>query len=103
MAMNDEETVALIAGGHSFGKTHGAGPASHVGPEPEAAGIEEQGLGWKSSFGSGKGDDTIGSGIEVTWTSTPTRWSNNFFRILFENEWELTKSPAGAYQWQPKG
>ncbi|MFA4825795.1 MAG: catalase/peroxidase HPI [Methanoregula sp.] len=103
MAMNDEETVALIAGGHSFGKTHGAGPATHVGPEPEAAGIEEQGLGWKSSFGTGKGGDTITSGLEVTWTSTPTKWSKNFFRILFENEWELIKSPAGAYQWQPKG
>jgi catalase-peroxidase len=103
MAMNDEETVALIAGGHSFGKTHGAGPATHVGPEPEAAGIEEQGLGWKSSFGTGKGGDTISSGLEVTWTNTPTRWSNNFFRVLFENEWELTKSPAGAYQWKPKG
>jgi catalase-peroxidase len=103
MAMNDEETVALIAGGHSFGKTHGAGPASHVGPEPEAAGIEEQGLGWKSSFGTGKGGDTIGSGLEVIWTNTPTKWSNNFFRILFSFEWELTKSPAGAHQWQPKG
>src|SRR5271157_102127 len=103
MAMNDEETVALIAGGHSFGKTHGAGPATHVGPEPEAAGIEEQGLGWKSSFGTGKGGDTITSGLEVTWTNTPTKWSNNFFRILFENEWELTKSPAGAHQWKPKG
>jgi catalase-peroxidase len=103
MAMNDEETVALIAGGHTFGKTHGAGPASHVGPEPEAAPIEEQGLGWKSSFGTGKGGDTITSGLEVTWTATPTKWSNNFFRILFENEWELTKSPAGAHQWQPKG
>src|SRR5208337_2473627 len=103
MAMNDEETVALIAGGHSFGKTHGAGPASHVGPEPEAAGIEEQGLGWKSSFGTGKGGDTIGSGLEVTWTNTPTKWSNNFFRILFGSEWELTKSPAGAHQWKPKG
>ena len=103
MAMNDEETVALIAGGHSFGKTHGAGPASHVGPEPEAAGIEEQGLGWKSSFGTGKGGDAIGSGLEVTWTNTPTKWSNNFFRILFSNEWELTKSPAGAHQWKPKG
>ncbi|MGA2913493.1 MAG: catalase/peroxidase HPI [Methanoregula sp.] len=103
MAMNDEETVALIAGGHSFGKTHGAGPASHVGPEPEAAGIEEQGLGWKSSFGTGKDGDTIGSGLEVTWTTTPTKWSNNFFRILFQYEWELTKSPAGAHQWKPKG
>ncbi len=103
MAMNDEETVALIAGGHTFGKTHGAGDASHVGPEPEAAGIEEQGLGWKSSFGTGKGGDTIGSGLEVTWTNTPTKWSNNFFRILFSFEWELTKSPAGAHQWKPKG
>jgi catalase-peroxidase len=103
MAMNDEETVALIAGGHSFGKTHGAGPATHVGPEPEAAGIEEQGLGWKSSFGTGKGGDAIGSGLEVTWTNTPTKWSNNFFRILFSFEWELTKSPAGAHQWKPKG
>ncbi|MFY9800631.1 MAG: catalase/peroxidase HPI [Methanoregula sp.] len=103
MAMNDEETVALIAGGHSFGKTHGAGPASHVGPEPEAAGIEEQGLGWKSSFGTGKGGDTISSGLEVIWTNTPTKWSNNFFRILFGSEWELTKSPAGAHQWTPKG
>jgi catalase-peroxidase len=102
MAMNDEETVALIAGGHTFGKTHGAGPASHVGPEPEAAGIEEQGLGWKSSFGTGKGGDTIGSGLEVTWTTTPTKWSNNFFWNLFSFEWELTKSPAGAHQWQPK-
>ncbi|MEI7856555.1 MAG: catalase/peroxidase HPI [Methanomicrobiales archaeon] len=103
MAMNDEETVALIAGGHSFGKTHGAGPASHVGPEPEAAPIEEQGLGWKSSFGTGKGGDAITSGLEVTWTNTPTKWSNNFFRILFGYEWELTKSPAGAHQWRPKG
>jgi len=103
MAMNDEETVALIAGGHSFGKTHGAAPASHVGPEPEAAPIEQQGLGWKSSFGTGKGGDTISSGLEVTWTNTPTRWSSNFFRVLFENEWELEKSPAGAYQWKPKG
>jgi catalase-peroxidase len=103
MAMNDEETVALIAGGHAFGKTHGAGDAKHVGPEPEAAGIEEQGLGWKSSFGTGKGGDTISSGLEVTWTNTPTKWSNNFFRILFGSEWELTKSPAGANQWKPKG
>ncbi len=103
MAMNDEETVALIAGGHAFGKTHGAGPASHVGPEPEAAGIEEQGLGWKSSFGSGKGGDTISSGLEVTWSSTPTQWSNDFLENLFGYEWELTKSPAGAQQWQPKG
>ncbi len=103
MAMNDEETVALIAGGHTFGKTHGAGPASHVGPEPEAAGIEEQGLGWKSSFGTGRGGDTITSGLEVTWTTTPTKWSNNFFWNLFGYEWELTKSPAGAHQWKPKG
>ncbi|MCL5269204.1 MAG: catalase/peroxidase HPI [bacterium] len=103
MAMNDEETVALIAGGHTFGKTHGAGPASHVGPEPEAAGIEEQGLGWKSSFGTGKGGDTITSGLEVTWTTTPTKWSTNFFWNLFGYEWELTKSPAGAQQWMAKG
>ncbi|HUX49509.1 MAG TPA: catalase/peroxidase HPI [Spirochaetia bacterium] len=103
MAMNDEETVALIAGGHSFGKTHGAGDPSHVGPEPEAAGIEQQGLGWKSSFGTGKGDDTIGGGPEVTWTTTPTKWSNGFFENLFGFEWELTKSPAGAKQWTPKG
>ena len=102
MAMNDEETVALIAGGHTFGKTHGAGPVSHVGPEPEAAGIEEQGLGWKSSFGTGKGGDTIGGGPEVTWTTTPTTWSNNFFESLFGYEWELTKSPAGAQQWTAK-
>ena len=102
MAMNDEETVALIAGGHSFGKTHGAGDAALVGPEPEAAGIEEQGLGWKSKFGSGKGGDAIGSGLEVIWTTTPTKWSNNFFANLFEYEWELTKSPAGAHQWTPK-
>ncbi len=103
MAMNDEETVALIAGGHAFGKTHGAGDAKHVGPEPEAASIEEQGLGWKSSFGTGKGADAITSGLEVTWTSTPTRWSNDFFENLFGYEWELTKSPAGANQWKPKG
>jgi catalase-peroxidase len=103
MAMNAEETVALIAGGHTFGKTHGVGPASHVGPEPEAAGIEEQGLGWKSSFGTGKGGDTITSGLEVIWTSTPTKWSSNFFWNLFGYDWELTKSPAGAYQWIPKG
>ena len=100
--MNDEETVALIAGGHSFGKTHGAGDVSLVGPVPEAAGLEEQGLGWKSKFGTGKGDDTIGSGLEVIWTTTPTRWSNNFFENLFGYEWELTKSPAGAHQWTPK-
>jgi catalase-peroxidase len=103
MAMDDEETVALIAGGHTFGKTHGAGPASHVGPEPEAAPIEEQGFGWKSSFGTGKGADAITSGLEVTWTTTPTKWSNDYFRNLFDFEWELTKSPAGAHQWQPKG
>ena len=103
MAMNDEETVALIAGGHSFGKTHGAAPASHVGREPEGAGIEEMALGWKSSFGTGVGRDAIGSGIEVTWTKTPTKWSNNFFENLFGYEWELTKSPAGAHQWKPKG
>lgn len=102
MAMNDEETVALIAGGHTFGKAHGAGAASHVGPEPEAGDIEEQGLGWKSTFGSGKGGDTITSGLEVTWTTTPTKWSSNFFWNLFGYEWELTKSPAGANQWIPK-
>ena len=102
MAMNDEETVALIAGGHTFGKTHGAGDAKHVGAEPEAAGIEAQGFGWASSFGSGKGGDTISSGLEVTWTTTPTKWSNNFFWNLFGYEWELTKSPAGAHQWTPK-
>jgi len=102
MAMDDEETVALIAGGHTFGKTHGAGPASHVGPAPEAAGIEEQGLGWKNTYGTGKGGDTITSGLEVTWTTTPTKWSNNFFENLFGYEWELTKSPAGAHQWIAK-
>jgi catalase-peroxidase len=102
MAMNDEETVALIAGGHTFGKTHGAGPATSVGPEPEAAPIEAQGLGWKSSYGTGKGGDAITSGLEVTWTTTPTKWSNNFFWNLFGYEWELTKSPAGANQWKPK-
>jgi len=103
MAMDDEETVALIAGGHTFGKTHGAGPASHVGPEPEAAGIEEQGFGWKSSFASGKGGDAITSGLEVTWTTTPTKWNSNFFSNLFGYEWELSKSPAGAHQWIAKG
>ena len=103
MAMNDEETVALIAGGHTFGKTHGAAdPSRYVGPEPEAAGIEEQGLGWNCKFATGKGDDTIGSGLEVTWTTTPTKWSNNFFKNLFSYEWELTKSPAGAHQWVAK-
>jgi catalase-peroxidase len=103
MAMNDEETVALIAGGHTFGKTHGAGAAALVGPEPEATGIEEQGFGWRSRFGTGNAGDTISSGLEVTWTSTPTKWSNNFFSNLFGYEWELTKSPAGAHQWKPKG
>ncbi len=103
MAMNDEETVALIAGGHTFGKTHGAGPASHVGAEPEGADLAEQGLGWRSSYGTGVGGDAITSGLEVIWTSTPTKWSSNFFWNLFGYEWELTKSPAGAHQWQPKG
>jgi catalase-peroxidase len=103
MAMNDEETVALIAGGHTFGKTHGAAdPSKYVGPEPEGASIEEQGLGWRNTFGSGNGGDTIGSGLEVIWTTTPTKWSNNFFWNLFGYEWELTKSPAGAHQWKPK-
>ncbi|NTG51044.1 catalase/peroxidase HPI [Agrobacterium rhizogenes] len=102
MAMNDEETVALIAGGHTFGKTHGAGDAAHVGADPEAGDIEEQGFGWKSSYGTGKGGDTISSGLEVIWTTTPTKWSNNFFENLFGFEWELTKSPAGAHQWTPK-
>ncbi|MGF6975730.1 catalase-peroxidase [Paraburkholderia sp. JPY465] len=103
MAMNDEETVALIAGGHTFGKTHGAGPAENVGPEPEGAGLEEMGLGWRNSFGTGKGGDTITSGIEVTWTSTPTQWGMGYFQNLFGHEWELTKSPAGANQWVAKG
>src|SRR5579864_3220452 len=103
MAMNDEETVALIAGGHTFGKTHGAAvPTQYVGPEPEAAPIEEQVLGWKNTFGTGSGDDTIGSGLEVIWTTTPTKWSNNYFENLFKYEWELTKSPAGAHQWTAK-
>jgi catalase-peroxidase len=103
MAMNDEETVALIAGGHTFGKTHGAGPTTHVGPDPEAAGIEDQGLGWKSSYGNGHGADAITSGLEVIWTTKPTQWSNDYFKHLFEYEWELTQSPAGAHQWKPKG
>ena len=103
MAMDDEETVALIAGGHTFGKTHGAAPPTHVGPEPEGAGLEEQGLGWRNSFGTGKGNDTITSGLEVIWTSSPTKWSNQYFDHLFRYEWELTKSPAGANQWKPKG
>jgi catalase-peroxidase len=103
MAMNDEETVALIAGGHTFGKTHGAGPADNVGPEPEASDVEHQGFGWKNSFGSGKGGDTITSGLEVTWTATPTKWGNGYFENLFGHEWELTKSPAGANQWVAKG
>ena len=103
MAMNDEETVALIAGGHTFGKTHGAGPATNVGPEPEAAPLEAQGLGWTSSYGTGRGGDTITSGLEVTWTTTPTKWSNNYFENLFGYEWELMESPAGAKQWKPKG
>src|ERR1700736_4847434 len=102
MAMNDEETVALIAGGHTFGKTHGAGPEDNVGPDPEAAPLEQQGLGWKSTYGTGKGGDAITSGLEVTWTDTPTTWDNSFFRILFGYEWELTQSPAGAHQGQPK-
>jgi catalase-peroxidase len=102
MAMNDEETVALIAGGHTFGKTHGAGPEDHVGPDPEAAPLEQQGLGWKSTYGTGKGGDTITSGLEVTWTSTPVTWDNSFLETLYGYEWELTKSPAGAHQWTPK-
>jgi catalase-peroxidase len=103
MAMNDEETVALIAGGHTFGKTHGAAPATNVGAEPEAGGLEQQGFGWKNSYGTGKGPHAITSGLEVTWTTTPTKWSNNYFENLFGYEWELTKSPAGAHQWKPKG
>jgi catalase-peroxidase len=102
MAMNDEETVALIAGGHTFGKTHGAGPEDHVGPDPEAAPLEQQGLGWKSTYGTGKGGDAITSGLEVTWTSTPVTWDNSFLETLYGYEWELTKSPAGAHQWTPK-
>jgi catalase-peroxidase len=102
MAMNDEETVALIAGGHTFGKTHGAGPAENVGPDPEAAPLEQQGLGWKSTYGTGKGGDTITSGLEVTWTGTPVAWDNSFLQTLYGYEWELSKSPAGAYQWKPK-
>jgi catalase-peroxidase len=103
MAMNDEETVALIAGGHTFGKTHGAGPATHVGVDPETGDLEHQGFGWRSGFNSGLGVDAITSGLEVTWTTTPTRWSSDFFKHLFGYEWELTKSPAGAHQWKPKG
>ena len=101
--MNDEETVALIAGGHTFGKTHGAAPADYVGPEPEAAPIEQQGLGWKNTYGTGKGADAITSGLEVVWTPTPTTWDNSFLETLFGYEWELTKSPAGAWQWQAEG
>src|SRR5207244_903803 len=103
MAMNDEETVALIAGGHTFGKTHGAGDPSLIGPEPEAAALEDQGLGWKSKHGTGIGADAITGGPEVTWSQTPTKWSNHFFENLFKYEWELTKSPAGAQQWKAKG
>ena len=102
MAMNDEETVALIAGGHTFGKTHGAGDAAHVGAHPEAADLEAQGLGWSSKYGSGIAGDAITSGLEVTWTTTPTKWNNDFFKHLFGYEWELCKSPAGAHQWRPK-
>ena len=102
MAMNDEETVALTAGGHTFGKCHGAGDATLVGPEPEAAGIEQQGLGWKGSFGTGIGDDQIGSGLEGAWTTNPIQWDNGYFDVLFGNEWDLSKSPAGANQWTPK-
>jgi catalase-peroxidase len=103
MAMNDEETVALIAGGHTFGKTHGAGDPSLVGPDPESGALEDQGLGWKSKHGTGFGADAITGGPEVTWTQTPTKWSNHFFENLFNNEWELTRSPAGAQQWKAKG
>ena len=103
MAMNDEETVALTAGGHTFGKTHGAGPASHVGPEPEAAPIEAMGLGWLSTWKSGKGVDAITSGLEGAWTSTPTRWDMGYFHVLFKYDWEKTKSPAGAWIWHPIG
>ena len=102
MGMNDEETVALIAGGHSFGKTHGAGPSNKVGEDPEASAMEAQGFGWKNSYGSGKGPDTTTSGLEVTWTATPTKWSNKYFEYLFKFEWELTKSPGGANQWVAK-
>ena len=102
MAMNDEETVALIAGGHTFGKSHGAVEERYIGPEPEAAPLEEQGLGWKNSYGSGKGDDSYTSGLEGAWTTAPAQWDNNFFDNLFGYEWELTKSPAGAHQWTPK-
>jgi catalase-peroxidase len=103
MAMNDEETVALIVGGHSFGKTHGAAPAvGNVGPEPEGAGLEDQGLGWKNKYGNGKGAHTITSGLEGAWTNNPTRWDNGFLENLFKYEWELTESPAGAKQWKPK-
>src|SRR5262245_47745477 len=101
MAMDDEETVALIAGGHTFGKTHGAGDAANVGPEPEGASLQEQGLGWRNAFGTGKGVDTITSGLEGAWTNTPIAWDNSFFEILFGYEWELGRSPAGAQQWKP--
>src|SRR5207244_12546904 len=101
--VNREATVAVIAGGPAFGKTHGAGVASYVGPESEGCGIEEEGLGWRSTFGTRKGGDTITSGLEVTWTTTPTKWCNDYFKNLFSYDWELTKSPAGAHQWRPKG
>ena len=103
MAMNDEETVALIAGGHTFGKTHGAGPGAHLKAEPEGSPIEEQGLGWSSAYATGIAGDAITSGLEVTWSNTPTKWSNRFFENLFKYDWELTKSPGGAHQWKPKG